>query len=60
MKRKKIASLRRTLAEKKGVRTQGKRVWGIEATWMRSSRQGMQTFGIIRYKWRNKTMFALR
>ena len=50
MKRNNVASLRSAFAEKKGTRTQGKRVWGIEATWMRSSRQGMQTFGIIRYK----------
>ena len=28
MKRKKLASLRRTYAEKKGARTQGKRAWG--------------------------------
>ena len=27
--------------EKKGVRTQGKRVWDIEAPWMLSSCQGM-------------------
>ena len=60
MKRKKLASLQCAFAEKKEAHTQGKRVWGIEVTWMRSSRQGMSTFGIIRYKQRNKTMFALR